>query len=136
MVMRDWSTLESSRVRQGDRSNDTKETWEIFLERRRCSSSERLFMNFFLYLECFFTAGESPVTVILKRSNLNVHEEGVITWGASVRGVGVEHFIFTPVRQKLRTHFSVSRCAKKTPPKSDRHKSQITKFAFVIHKHK
>jgi hypothetical protein len=95
MVMRDWSTLESSRVRHGDRSNDSKETRGIFLERRRRSSSERLFMNFFLYLECFFTAGESPVTVILKRSNLNVHEEGVIQWGASVRGVGVEHFIFT-----------------------------------------
>jgi len=44
--------------------------------------------------------------------------------------------LFLPVRQKLRTQFYVSRCAKKTPPKSDRRKSQITKFAFVIHKHK
>jgi len=84
MVMRDWSTLESSRVRHGDRSNDSKETRGIFLEQRRRSSSKRHFRNVFLYPECFFTAGKSPVTVILKRSNLNVHEEGVIQWGASV----------------------------------------------------
>jgi hypothetical protein len=82
MVMRDWSTLEASRVRHGDISNISNEARGIFLERRRRSSSERLFRNFFLYLECFL--GEPPVKVILKSSNLNVHKDGVIQWGASV----------------------------------------------------
>jgi hypothetical protein len=76
--------LEASRVRHGDISNVSNEARGIFLERRRRSSSERLSRNFFLYLECFFTTGESPVTVILKSSNLNVHEDGVVQWGASV----------------------------------------------------
>jgi hypothetical protein len=40
------------------------------------------------------------------------------------------------VPQKLSATFFVSRCAKKRVPTSDRRKSQITKFAFVIHKHK
>jgi len=71
----DVGIKQSTPWRQIQRQQGTR---GIFLERRRRSSSERLFMNFFLYLECFFTAGESPVTVILKRSNLNVHEEGVI----------------------------------------------------------
>jgi hypothetical protein len=79
MVMRDWSTLEASRVRHGDISNISNEARGIFLERR---PSERLFRNFFLYLECFL--GEPPVKVILKSSNLNVHKDGVIQWGASV----------------------------------------------------
>jgi hypothetical protein len=84
MVMRDWSTLEASRVRHGDISNVSNEARGIFLERRRRSSSERLFRNFFLYLECFLATGEHPVKVILKSSNLNVHKDGVIQWGASV----------------------------------------------------
>ena len=41
-----------------------------------------------------------------------------------------------PVPQKLSAPFFVSRCANKTRPISDHRKSQITKFAFVIHKHK
>jgi hypothetical protein len=40
------------------------------------------------------------------------------------------------VRQKISAPFFVSRAPKKGVPTSDRHKSQITKFAFVIHKHK
>jgi len=78
MVMRDWSTAESSRVRHGDCSNDSKEARGIFLERRRRSSSERLLKNVFLYLECFFFVGEAPAAATLKRSNLNVHKEGDI----------------------------------------------------------
>jgi hypothetical protein len=84
MVMRDWSTSEASKLRHGDISKVSNEAQGIYLERRRRSSSERLFRNFFLYLECFFTMGESPDTVILKSSNLNVHEDGVIQWGGSV----------------------------------------------------
>jgi hypothetical protein len=117
MVMRDWSMSESSRVRHGDTSNVSNKARGIFLDRRRRSSSERLFWNFFLYLECFFTTGEPPVTVILKRSNLNVHEDGVIQWRASIRGVGVEPcfcywcaknfkctFFCASVHQKTRSH--------------------------------
>jgi len=81
MMMRDWSTSEASRLHHGDISNVSED-------------DERLFRNFYLYLECFFTKGESPVTVILKSSNLNVHEDGVIQWGASVRALGDEHCIF------------------------------------------
>jgi hypothetical protein len=54
-----------------------KEARGIFLEQRRRSSSERLFRNSCLYLECF-TTGESPVAVTLTSSNLNVNEDGVI----------------------------------------------------------
>ena len=84
MVMRAWSTSNASRVCYGDISNVSNDAWGIFLERRWRSSSERLFMNFFLYLKCFFTTGESPVTVILKSSKLNVHVDGVIQWRASI----------------------------------------------------
>jgi len=77
-------TSDTCRVRHGDISTVSNDAPGIFLERKWRSSSERLFRNFFLYLECFFTTGESPVTVILKSSNLNVHEDGIIQWGASV----------------------------------------------------
>jgi hypothetical protein len=82
MVMRTSSSSDASRVHHGDISNVSNDTRGIFLDRRRRSSSES--RNFFLNLECFFTLGESPVTVILKSNNLNVHEDGVIQWGASI----------------------------------------------------
>ena len=44
--------------------------------------------------------------------------------------------VFFTVRQKISAPFFVSRAPKKGVPTSDRHKSQITKFAVVIHKHK
>ncbi len=77
MMMRDWSMSEASRLRHGDAANVSNEARGIFLEQRRCSSSERLFRNLCLYLECF-TTGKSPVVVTLTSSNLNVNKDGVI----------------------------------------------------------
>ncbi len=54
-------------------------------EHEWCSSSERLFRNSFLYLECCSTTGQqSPVLAILQSSNLNVHEQGVIQGNTSL----------------------------------------------------
>ena len=114
MVMRDWSMLEASRVRHGDISNVSNEARGIFLERRRRSSSERLFRNFFLYLECFLATGEPPVKVIRKSSNLNVHNDGVMQWGARAyeHALGDERCIFYRAPKNKCTFFCVS-CAKK-----------------------
>jgi hypothetical protein len=72
MVMRGL-TSNTSRLYHRDIANVSNEARGIFLERRRRSSSERLFKNFLRYLKYCFATGESPVTVILKSSNLNVH---------------------------------------------------------------
>ncbi len=45
-------------------------------------------------LECCFTTRESPVTVILKSSNLNVHEDGIIQCGMNLWALVDEYCIF------------------------------------------
>ena len=83
--MRDWLMPEASRLRHGDAANVSKEARGIFLEQRRRSSSERLFRNSCLYLECFTTDKSPGVAVTLTSSNLNVNEDGVIRFVVILR---------------------------------------------------
>jgi len=129
--MRDWSTSNASRLRHGDISNVSNKARGIFFVWRRRSSSERLFRTFFLYLECCFTTGKSPVTVILKSSNLNVHEDSVIQWGTSVWTLVDEHCIFywPTLVGKTCLWCAKNLCRanpKKCVPYLGHHKSQIT----------